>query len=481
VGFRDRVFAAFNAFSGKVPSGKAEETPFFYGYGGINQATPNIKVNPQKLRAFSETAVVRHAIDYIRNSVSKLDWDLFPISGKKFTAAQLKQIQTVKNVLRHPNGDDNFMTFTGQLIEDLLVIGYSTFEIKKWVGNTDNPYLFYPVDASSVRIYLDWNGSPTQRRYSQMDLRGTQIDFTPQEMMMMRYTPRTNTPFGIGPVESAFQQIQYLLDAQSFAGKTASSATPKKLLFLGQEITDPQLKEFRLYWQNEVEGRSNTPIIGGTDDVKSIELGMQTDESLYLKWQAFLISIIANCFGLDAMKFGATISMGRNSGETMDQMSDDGAIRPMAHLIEHHMTQLLALFGLDGIAEFKFMFITSMDDRKAIGAVHQLYGQLDVMTINEIRREIGLPDLEKDPETGESMGDLTVSAYRFKYATPPPITNAAPDEQGDDPNDPEGAKGQANGDVSKTGNEETNNGVNGASKIQEKTSLSKAHDTGLNK
>lgn len=480
MGFRDRVFAALNAFSGKVPDGKAEDNPFFYSYSGHGQASRNVKVDPQKLRAFSETAVVRHAIDYIRNQVSKLDWDIYPKTGKKFTAAQKKQVEIAKNVLTRPNVDDNLMTFLGQLIEDMLVVGYGTFEIKRWSGNDSNPYLLYPVDAASIQIYLDWNGSPTQRRYAQQDLRGNQVDFTPQEMMMLKFTPRSNTPFGIGPVESAFQQIQYLIDAQAFAGKTASSATPKKLLYLGAEVTDTQLKEFRAYWQDSVEGRSNTPIIGGTDDVKSIELGAANDQSLYLQWQGFLISVIANAFGLDAMKFGATMSMGRSTGETLDSMSDEGAVRPVAHSIEHYMTQLLGLFGLDGVAEFKFMFITSIDDRKSIGAIHQLYGQLDIMTINEIRREIGLPDLEKDEETGESMGDLTISAYRAKYGKAAPAQSPDPTDEGNDPNDPEAAKGEVNGDKSKTGNEETNNGVNGAKKLKEDSSLSKAHDAGLN-
>jgi HK97 family phage portal protein len=475
LGFRDRLSAAFNAFSGKAPAGKSENVPFFYTYSG-SQSSPNMKINPMKLRAFSETAVVRHAIDYIRNQVSKLDWDIEPLPGKKFTAAQKKQVETAKNVFKTPNVDDNFMTFLGQMIEDMLVIGASTFEIKKWNGNTDNPYLFYPVDAASVQIYIDWDGSPTTKRYAQLDIAGQQVDFTPQEMVMMKFTPRTNTPFGMGPVETSYQQIQYLLDAQSYAGKTASSSTPKKLLFLGSEITDPQLREFRAYWQNEVEGRSNTPIMGGTDDVKSIELGASNDSSLYLQWQSYLVAIIANAFGLDAMKFGATLGISRSAGETMDSMSDEGAVRPLAHQIEHYMTQLMALFGLDGTAEFKFKFITSMDDRKSIGAIHQLYGQLDALTIDEIRHEIGKEPLPKDPVTGESPGSLTISAYRAKYGTPPPTTT---DGEGD-PNDPEQAKGQANGDKTKTGNEETNNGVTGANKkMKDKPSDSKAHDAGL--
>jgi HK97 family phage portal protein len=476
VGFRDRVQAAVSAFTGKAPSGQALENPFFYSYTGVgsDQASYNIKVNPQKLRAFSETAVVRHAIEYIRNQVSKLDWDIQPLPGKNFTAAQKKQVETAKNVFRRPNVDDNFMSFTAQMLEDMLVVGSGTFEIKKWVGNTDNPYLLYPVDSSSIQIYLDWNGLPNQKRYAQQDLQGTTVDFTPQELMMMRFNPRTNTPFGIGPVESSFQVIQYMLDAMAYAGKTASTATPKKLIYMGSEVTDVQLKEFRLYWQNEVEGRSNVPIIGGTDKVESVELGAANDQSLYLQWQAYLVSVIANAFGLDSMKFGPAMSQSRSSGETMDSMSDEGAIRPLAHSLEHHYTQLLDLFGLGGVAEFKFMFTASMDDKKSMSAIHQIYANMDAMTIDEIRKEIGLPPLPKDKETGEMPGSLTISAYRAKYGTPPPTAPADGSSV-----DSEKAKGQVNGDKSKTGNEEKNNGVKGTSKPKDK-SASKSHDAGLN-
>lgn len=215
------------------------------------------------------------------------------------------------------------------------------------------------------------------------------------------------------------------------------------------------------------------PIIGGTDDVKSIELGAANDQSLYLAWQQFLIAIIANAFGLDITKFGATMQLSRQTGEKQDEMSDEGAIKPVAFALEKYMTQLMGLFDLEGVAEFKFQWTQNMDDRKAIGAVHQLYGQLDVLTIDEMRAEVGLDPLV-DPETGEAIGQYTVSVYRAKYGTPPPIAPT------DDSSDADAAKGQVNGDTNKTGNEETNNGVNGAKKIKEKSSLSKAHSQGLN-
>lgn len=467
----NRLSAAFNAFRGKAPQGNHVDNPFFYGYSTNGRSVQAQKVNPQQLRTFSETAIPRRAISYIRDQVAKLEWDITPVEGKKLTAAQKKQVDVAKNVLNKPNSDDSWNTFVGQLVEDMLVVGLGAAEIKQWNGNERNPYLLYPMDATSVQIYLDWNGSPTMRRYAQVGQRGQVIDFTPNEMMVWKHIPRTNTPFGLSPLEAAFQQIKYLLDAQAYAGQTASTATPKKLLYMGQEITDTQLKEFRQYFKDEIEGRSTIPIVGGTDAVHSVELGQTSDNALFLQWQSFLIAVIANAFGLDAMKFNAFTGINRSTGDTLDDVSDEGAIRPMAHAIEQHMNQFLALMGLEDVACFKFRFTTSFSDRKSLSVIHQIYGQLDVLTINEIRSEMGKPPLQKDPETGISKGNYTLSEYRAKYGAQ---MNPLAQEE-DSPVKTESDNQPGLGD---TGHEATNNGVDGAHKLNEK-SMNKRSDSSL--
>jgi HK97 family phage portal protein len=411
----NRIQAAFNAFTGRVPQGNAIQDPYFFHYSSSVMGTPTQAhaINYPQLRAFSETPIPRRAIDYIRTQVTRLEWDILIKHGKKATSEQRKRIEIAKNVLRNPNASDNWTSFIGQIIEDMLVIGMGTSEVKDWKTNKEMPYILYPVDAASVQIYMDWDGNPNTRRYAQVDLHGRAVDFTPKELLVFTHNPRTNTPFGLAPLEVAVQQITYLLDAQSYAGKTASNATPKKLLYLGQEVTEDQVREFRRYFRDEIEGRSHIPIIGGTDDVKSVELGLATDHALFLQWQAFLIAIIANAFGLDAMKFNAFVGINRSTGDALDDTSDESAIRPMAHQIEHYINQfLLSLFGISDIAEFKFRFTTSFQDRKSLSVIHQIYAQIDVLTINEIRREIGLPDLPKDDLLGYSKGELTLSEYR---------------------------------------------------------------------
>lgn len=185
---------------------------------------------------------------------------------------------------------------------------------------------------------------------------------------------------------------------------------------MGQEITDKQLIEFRQYFRDEIEGRSHIPIVGGTDDVKSIELGLTGDQALFLHWQQFLIACIANAFNLDVMKFNTIVGINRSTGDTLDDVSDEGSIRAMAQQIEHHLNQFfLNLFEISEVAEFKFRFTTSFQDRKSLAVIQQIYGQLDVLTINEMRREQDKPDLPLDENLGYSKGDLTISEYRAVF------------------------------------------------------------------
>lgn len=483
----ERLRAAYSAFRNKAPQGKAIFLPYYYGGINVdNRSTQNTRINQQMLRAFSETPIPRRAIDYIRNQIARLDWDLSPINEKKLKRDEKKKVEALRNTLKNPNPDDNWGSWIGQIIEDLLVIGWGASEIKEWKGNPDSPYLYYPMDAASVQIYMDWDGSPDKPRYAQVNQQGDVVNFKPREIIVMKYNARTNTPFGLSPLEVSMQQIQYFLDAQNYAGKVASNAVPKKLLDLGLEADTEKVKEFRTYFRNEIEGTSHLPIIGGTSGAKSVDLGHAGDNSLFLQWQQFLISIIANAFNLDIMKFNDIVGVNRSTGDTMDDASDEGAIRPLAEIIEHYInSNILPLFELEDVVEFKFRFTTSFQDRKSLAVIHQIYGQLDVMTINEIRREMGLPDLETDKHLGKSKGDFTLSEYRAIYGGNVSLQDSVGiDQDYGEPNpvaqelEQKAKLEQSNNKPSDPNNNGGNNGVHGSPKPKEKN-VHKRNDKNL--
>jgi len=207
------------------------------------------------------------------------------------------------------------------------------------------------------------------------------------------------------------------------------------------EITeggDPEfVKEVRLYFKDDVEGRNSLPIMGGTKSPTSIDLAQSTDESLFLKFQTHLISLVATSFGIDPQKMGILASMNKSTGDSLDSVTDDGAIRPVAHSIEAAINNyFLRRFGIYDVAEFKFRFTTSQNDVKALSILHQIRLQDDSMTINESRAEMGNAPMPVDKELGYSPGDMTLSEYRAyiskKYLPPVSSTPSSRPTIGDD-------------------------------------------------
>jgi hypothetical protein len=413
--FIERLRAAADAMLGKIPPQKGYANPYFWG--SFVQNTGSLSSRNQldyvKLRQLSEIAVPRRAIRFIKTQVSRLDCGIELRTGKKATAKQQQIMDSLNNVFNSPNGDDNWSSFCEKMIEDLLVIGWSTVVVKDWSEHADHPLLLFPSDAASFQIYTDWDGNPNSRKYAQFDRRGQRVDFLPKELFVIRYDPRASEPFGLSPMAVCAQEVEWLLNAMSYAGSVASSAHPKKLLYLGEDADPEFVKEVRMYFQDEVEGRSSLPIVGGTKSINSIELGANNDESLFLKYQDRLIACISSVFGLDAQKFGILSQMTKSTGDSLDSVTDDSSIRPMAHMIETAINDyFLRRFGIYDVAEFKFRYTTSQNDVKALAVLHQLRLQDDSMTINESRIEMGNAPLPYDKDLKKSPGDMTLSEYR---------------------------------------------------------------------
>jgi HK97 family phage portal protein len=392
-----------------APDPRSQPNPFFVNFtAGTGRPQPKLVVNFTKLRAFSESPIPRRAIDYLKNQVSALEWDIVSTNGKALNGRQKKDADKVRNILKSPNNTESWRSFVEQTIEDMLVIGYTAIEKRPWPTNPDRPLVLYPIDASSLNLYTDWLGDPNKPRFAQIDRLGNVINFRDDQMMYIRYNPRTNTPWGLSPLEVAAQTVDYLLNTQAYASRVTSNATARKLLDLGEEIDDQQVKEIRRWWRDEVEGRGHMPIIGGTKGAKSIELGAKSDEELFLKWQQFLINQIANAFGMDAQKFGSVLAT-KSNGDVMDDSTDEGAVRPLASslaaAINHGIIQALGFKDI----EFKFRWTSNLRDRKSLAAIHQIYATQDIMTVDEIRAEIGLPPLPK------GKGQYTLAEYRAIY------------------------------------------------------------------
>jgi HK97 family phage portal protein len=370
------------------------------------------KPTPLNLRRFAETPVVRRAINVIKDRIAAMDWQIRVRRGVRpddvvFTARKLRAL---RRTLEEPNAVDSFRTLIEQVIEDALTGGFGAIEMEP-TGDPERPAMLWPVDGASIRINARWDGEPESPRYAQVlpgQLESAAVDLRDDQLIYVRMNPRSFTPFGLGPLEVAFETVNQFLSAHRYAGKLAANTVAQYALWLN-EATPAQHDRLIRWWQDEIEGTGRVPLISTEQKPEVLRFSQGTDADMRLAWQEFLIRMVANAFGLPPLLLGLEADVNQSTAAEMTDEAFRGAISPLAMLLAGHLTR--DLFGkCIGWREFEFVFneLNARDEDTELAVQVQLL-QAGVLTVNEVRAMRGLSPLGQDGTaqlTGEAASDL---------------------------------------------------------------------------
>ena len=363
-------------------------------YPSAQRALP--KPTPANLRKFAETPLVRRAINLIKDRVASLDWQIR--LKRDFTAETVgnaaEKMAILRRGLEEPNDSDSFRTLVEQVLEDALVGGFGAIEMEL-TGVAERPFELWAVDGSTIRINPRWGGTPDSPRYAQATgFAGSDglIPLNDDELIYLRMNPRTHTPFGLGPLEVAFETVNTFLSAHRFAGKLASNSVVQYALWLN-ETTPSQQERLIRWWQDEIEGTGRVPILSTEQKPEVLRFAQGTDADLRMNWQEFLIRMVANAFGLAPVLLGLVQDVNRSTANELMNEAFHSAITPLARLLAEHLTRDLIAKRL-GWREFEFVFneLDSRDEMSEIQIQTTLLAA-GVLTVNEVRAMRGLAPL----------------------------------------------------------------------------------------
>ncbi len=361
------------------------------------------KPTPLNLRRFAETPVVRRAINVIKERIAAMDWQVRVRRGVRAdeVAYAAKRVAALRRMLEEPNSVDSFRTLMEQAIEDALTGGFGAIEMEP-TGDADRPAMLWPVDGASIRINARWDGSEEMPRYMQAlpgQLESSAVELRDDQLMYIRMNPRSFTPFGLGPLEVAFETVNQFLSAHRFAGKLAANSVAQYALWLN-EATPTQHDRLIRWWQDEIEGTGRVPLLSTEQKPEVLRFAQGTDADLRLAWQEFLIRMVANAFGLPPLLLGLEADVNQSTASEMTDEAFRGAISPLAMLLAGHITR--DLFGkCIGWREFEFVFndLNARDEETELAVQVQLL-QAGVLTVNEVRAMRGLGPLEEKADVG---------------------------------------------------------------------------------
>jgi phage portal protein BeeE len=305
-------------------------------------------------------------------------------------------LNALRRTLEEPNAVDSFRTLIEQVIEDALTGGFGAVEMEA-SGDPERPALLWAVDGASIRINARWDGQAETARYAQAlpgQLESSVVDLRDDQLMYVRMNPRSFTPFGLGPLEVAFETVNQFLSAHRFAGKLAANAVAQYALWLN-EATPVQHERLIRWWQDEIEGTGRVPLLSTEQKPEVLRFAQGTDADLRLAWQAFLIRMVANAFGLPPMLLGLEGDVNRATAAELADEAFRGAIQPLAQLLAGHITRDLFAKCI-GWREFEFIFndLNARDEETELAVQVQLL-QAGVLTVNEVRAMRGLGPVEE--------------------------------------------------------------------------------------
>ncbi len=370
------------------------------GYGGAIRLGGGAMPKPTQanLRRFSETPVVRRALNVVKDKIASMDWQIRVRRG--YQAGEVEQATERMNALRlcleEPNASDSFRVLWEQVLEDILVGGYGAVEMRA-TGDDARPFQLWAVDGSTIQIDGEWRGEVNKPRYAQAHGTPGLASATPlldDELMYLRLNPRTHTPFGLGRLEVAFETVNQLLSAGRYAGKLASNSVSPYALWV-DDVTPEQHDRLIRWWQDEMEGTGRVPILSTEQKPEVLRFAGGTDADLRLQWQEFLLRLIANAFDLPPMLLGLQHDVNRSTAGEMADEAFQSAVVPVAKLLEEHITRDLFAKKL-GWREFEFRF-NDLVTRNESEEVDMQIALLNagVLTVDEVRTMRGLQRKEE--------------------------------------------------------------------------------------
>ena len=367
----------------------------FSSWGG-GRDRPIIKATPSNLRRFSRTVYARRALRIIKDSIATKAFVVRPKDGVEVNPELQRQIDLVTSCFARPNNDDSWRSLVEQLVEDICVAGAGALE-QQVGGDKMRPLWLWPVDALTIQIVPGWDGEAAKARYWQTlgyGNVGTQQGraLRNDELVYMRSDPSTDTPFGLGWLEVAFNTINRQLATAEFAGNVAGNATPANLLFFkGASAED--IQTVRNYWTDEIEGQGKFPIFG-SEDMKSVQLHATDDKSLLIKYYELLVREIAAASGLSPMNFAIERDVNRGTAEVGEDRDYRQTIIPIASLVTSYLNREV-IEGRLGFSQIEVAILgLDREDELATSKVLQNRWSTNSITADEIRSRYGEAPME---------------------------------------------------------------------------------------
>ena len=397
---------------GNVPSGSSLQN-----YKSSRQLTPL-----QTYDLYVKTPDIRAAIDAIVRRVATWDWNIEPSAdpSSQEYAAQADVADKLRNFLDVPN--DNRQTWQEmmtQMVTDLLIYDAGVLElVGSYDAILDEPYEIkelVPWLGSEFSPYIDEDGYTVGYRKETEQIIGTSFpilgpergdddavvaQFTPYQLTFFKLFANSRSPVGIPIMETIINEAITLLLSSEMAMMTmdADEIPPGLLVLggLGGMAADRAKADLQSMRGKDYKIRVIASPNPNSVDAKWVELRKTPKELTMLEVVEAMRRMIWRVFGVMPVEMGATDQMPRATAMVQMDVSSSHLITPILELIQAKFNSEIIprIIPEEFKGQIRFSFDRSKthtpDDQLRVANRHDIYMRRGVLTINEVRAELGM-------------------------------------------------------------------------------------------
>lgn len=340
------------------------------------------------LRQFSvHYPIARACINYRKTQITQLDWTIAAKDEK--LKPQPKALRALTQFFETPYGPTSRpRKLLDQIVEDIMVVDAVSLYKERTIGGSLIGLV--PIDPTTIKLRIDAQGRtplPPEIAYEQY-IRGEKVaEMTTDELVYDMLNPRTNSPYGLSPLESLIVTVNTALRTAQYNSQYLTDGNiPEGFMELKPELasTPEQVQQWQMYFDNMVNGESRK--------LKAVPEGVnytpvkKPDDMSFEKFELWLLQVTCAVFGVQPEEIGFTHSTNRATAEVQREVSVDRGLKPLGRFIEELFTNVIREeFGYEDLT-FKFLDLDPVDEEAELKKQeHEI--KWGIRSVDEIRVE----------------------------------------------------------------------------------------------
>ena len=245
---------------------------FPVGYNTIYTPRSYEPIGFHELRALAEHHdITRLAIETRKDQIEKLDWAIRSRNAKQPQPEADARIGILTEFWRKPDGEQRFATWLREVLEDVLVLDASAFEVRR--NRAGEIMGLDIVDGSTIKVLIDGTGRrprPPAPAYEQV-IHGRPWRLLTSDQLL--YQPRNRRPhkvYGFSPCEQIVMTINIGLRRQMMQLQHFTEGNvPPGLLNAPDGWNAEQIRQFQEWFELDLGGEhrhADPPRLGSHGD-----------------------------------------------------------------------------------------------------------------------------------------------------------------------------------------------------------------------